>query len=445
MSAETLSGAIATPATSIGIESSGHSIPTPSFGGRIDGGFSAINSSLSNINVGGVNNPDLNNSNIFSHASELNIGSVETFDKVVHGNLAFTHTEILWQASEKPAIEPISLVGVTPIELTRPINTELPSMSELENVLGVFKSRDISKIQEQEIAEGKMSESAEEVLDSYLSSLDLRESGTEELIDNKEVIADAEQGAIAKDAWIAIGASEADATESVTNALNEKLQRIDYAENLIAENQIKYETEEDSVVIHEENLSDITQEKTVEENTDDQEKAEPVKSVKPNPQIQEEQVSENDENIMNQPEMSFPPQPEEYFFEEDPNADKARKEIAKKAVERASEKVSKDENREINGAEIAEEMPRNPQPNEVISEIIKESKKHDGSYVEMTKQIAGSGEIETPDAAKQIIEKAIQENPAVRITSIKTSRPVTKEDVQKVLGEGKEVPLFNKS
>lgn len=347
MSAETLSGSIAVPAVNVGIESVGPALSTPSFGGRIDGGLSAINSPMNNINVGGMHNPDLN-SNLFSQP-ELRLGSVETFDEVVPGNLAFTHTETLWQANLK--------------------------------------------------------ETPEETFES-----------------NQEIRADVEQAAKVKDAWITIGVQEEEAEESAFAALNEKLQRTTITENLI-----KHEIEEVSDDTDNENLSNIRLQ------------------IQPVVQTEEEQMFQTEETTISEVKKEERPNPQqdEILFEEDDNADKPREVIAKKAVEVVSKRASDEEKQEIDGSKIAKEMPDNPQPNEVRSEIIKESKKHDGSYVQMTKQIAGSGKIETPDDAQQIIEKAIKENPAVRITSVKTSRPVTKEDVEKVLGE--EVILFTKA
>lgn len=490
MSAETLSGIA--PSTSIGIESVGPAMSTPSFGGRIDGGFSAINNSLSNINLGGVNNPDLNNSSIIFSLPELKVGSIDTLDKVVPGNLAFTHTEPLWQASEKPITESNSMVsdastqranmdtgGVDRMDLnsnifsqpelrlgsvetfdkvvpgklafnyteilwqsdTKPVTEaksmienphvvftelakiDLPTIQTLERTLEQLRSIDVVPTKE---PENKISEGAEKILDSYVEGLtgDMPEeigikSNTMAILESKqEIWADAEQAAKVKNAWVGIGAPEEEAEELVVAALNEKLQRTNIPENLI-----KHEA-------NNENLPNIQFEQV---------------DIEPLVQAQAKQKSQVEEDTISEvikKDMSNP-QPKEIFFEEDVNADKARAEIAKKAVEVVSERVSKGENRKINGPEIAEEMPSNPQPNEVRSEIIKESRKTDGSYVEMTKQIAGAGEMETPDAAKQIVVKAIQKNPAVRIVPVKTSRAVTKEDIQKVLQE--EVVLFNKT
>lgn len=480
MSAEALSSPA--PAASVGIETSTPTMSAPSFGTEM----SPTNTLGNSISTGDVYVPDLN-ANLFSGTQELKISSVDTFDKVVPGNLAFTYTETLWQASEKPVIEPMSLAEVTPTEFMLPINTELPLIPELESVLSKSESIDIFQTQEPEVAESKMSESAKDVLDSYLASLGISESRTEELISNKEVVADVEQAAVVKEAWIAIGSSKDDATESAFNALNEKLLKSGIVKSMedisspqvISENekvitkdsateqsekvveeaslssdgmtkqdrltvldqgQIKQEHEKMPGDTEDENLLNNKQDEYAEDST--HEEAKQVQSVELKSQIQEEEITENDEDQVEEPEMIVPNRSGEGFFEEDAKADAARKEIAEKAVEKVSEIASKDRNQKISGAEIAKEMPSNPQPYEVISEIIKESRGNDGSYVEMKKQIADAGEIGTPDTAKKIVGKAIQDNPAVRVTSVKTSRSVTEADVQKVLRE--EVVLFDK-
>ncbi|EKD65724.1 MAG: hypothetical protein ACD_50C00007G0014 [uncultured bacterium] len=436
------------PAISVGIEAPASAMPAPSFGTEIG----AIN--------GGTHSPDLN-SGLFSQTSELKIGSIDSFDKVVPGNLAFTHTEALWQASRVPA---------SPVAQAERPYIGLPSIHTLENVLDRFEAKGTFQANEPEIT---ISEQAGNILDSYVASLDVSEPNTEDIRTNKEFIVDAEQAAVVKDAWIAIGASEDDATESVVNALGDKIQKQDITEvsqdisnpSVILANEaasdaadarpesrkdtrdagqasmtvlegdvIRYESEDKNL------LSD--KEEDTEENTNVEEKVETVQSVEPEIQIQEEQKHEEKQGLEKKSEIPSPVQQNESFFEEDSKADAARKEIAVEAIEKISRNVVNGKVQKISGGDIAQEIPNNPQPHDAISEIIKKSRKNDGSYVEMTEQIAKAGDIQNTDEAKKIIEKAIGENPAVRVTSVKTSRSVTETDVQKVLRG--ETVLFEK-
>ena len=124
---------------------------------------------------------------------------------------------------------------------------------------------------------------------------------------------------------------------------------------------------------------------------------------------------------------------EEPVFEEDPNADAAREQLASRAAEDA---LNRTENTPISGYDIAGRMPRLILPIEVQSEIVQKLRvAGDGSYHEVVDKIATSGTIYTIHDARIVAKQAIAEAPAVRVRERPTTRPVTQEDVDRVFSQ----------
>lgn len=200
-------GAIA-PATGMGIESAA-AISTPSFTGNVDGMLSSINNPMQSIDVGGVNSPELN-SNIFS-MQEMKVDGIENFDKVVPGDLAFTKTEVLWQAP------PADLVSQE--EIKQEVKPEL--LSEPVLILDSYVSSDL---------ENKL------VSDENTVPEIVNKAPIQSTITFQEIKADEIQAEKVMDALIAIGIPQEKAEESAMIVLEETLKKKGITDNLTQEN-----------------------------------------------------------------------------------------------------------------------------------------------------------------------------------------------------------------
>lgn len=318
MSAETMSS-VPPVGVSTGVGAPGG----PSFSGEFGRGAFGPN-------VGGLHQPGLNN-NLFSQTLELNVSSpVQTFDKNI-GEVAFTHTEVLFDA-----------------------NT-----SHVQNSVG--------NIQIENTPHGNQ---------PAISDLELQ-----------EVKADLLQAEKVKEAMLTVGISEQEAEKSVGETLT------------------KTEEKKGLPAISNEATEAVGTQKKLE--TSDQ------------------------SNLKKPSESTIAGQ---IYYEHDQKADAKRKEVAQKAVSEIAQEFQEGKIQEVTGKTIAENMPSDPQPDFVKSELLlKTSGRNDGSYKEAVKELESSGVIFSKDQAIQIIEKVLANNHAVKVAKTDGTSSATEEEVKKVL------------
>lgn len=424
--------AISAPAARMSIESA------PTFGADANVDMSTANASMQSINVGGISNPAVDN--IFS-LSEHEVGHVDSFDRVVPGNLAFTHTEVLWQAPQYPNSEPLSTQVILNDILESPqaeVMQEItfspmttPDRTNINNdyVVDVSKTQAIEETtQSDEQLVNVLSNITEDIVLHPNSTSDLEipvnnpmpaislnlDSQTTTELENKltsdeitipsrralqEVEADAEQAERVKNALIATGMPQEEAEESTIVVLREALDKkgitkdlTEVNEELLVENVIK------------------TVGKGKGDNGVDVE-------------------TEEDSN-------SKLTQLAETYFEHDTKTDTLRQKIAEEAIVESVGQLT-GERQNISGSNIAEKMPVSPQPEEVKSSILKDvNGDNDGSYENAIKEIKSIGTIYSAEHASSVISGILNNNHAVRAVTIKPSREASKEEVQKVLKTG---------
>lgn len=95
----------------------------------------------------------------------------------------------------------------------------------------------------------------------------------------------------------------------------------------------------------------------------------------------------------------------------------------------------------IFGSNIAEELPNDPQPEEVKSSVITGG--NDGSYTSFIQSLAEVGELQTVEEINTRIDKAVADNTAVSLSD-KKQNEVTEQEVNKVFNNqlDKSVPVF---
>jgi hypothetical protein len=153
-------------------------------------------------------------------------------------------------------------------------------------------------------------------------------------------------------------------------------------------------------------------------------KTEEKTAMKTEQTVEKEEVKEEKDNNINHRQTKL-------YFEHDTNADETRKTVGLNAIEKVNEKIADEKIVEARGQDIAEQMP-NPQPKEVKSEIAKDK---DGSYESLIRQLETAGTIYSTSEAKSLIEKSVNENHAVKISSVLSSQEATENEVKKVLGD----------
>lgn len=457
--------------------------PAPSFGGGMEGSFGQINAPMSNINIGGLNSPELN-SNIFS-MPELNAPSVESFnfDRAVPGNLAFTHTDILWQAPQVPNTEALAS-QIPPSEILDTPQAEImreemffPSGNpdEIDN----FKDNkintshdqsfeDVTQADEQlpdpfsdtiaEIAsfpepavelevpaihpatersiilDSKVISELQEIIDpDEISEPEVKDDSVKTLsLVFQEIEADAEQAEKVMNALIAIGIQEETARESAMTTLNLVLEEKGISEDLIGINEalvkLQRQNDTDSKVESDTQPAVAFQEK-------DESQTEEL-SMLTQPKEKEEkkapaQILQKEEDAKEEELPTFG-HPKEIFFAHDTKADAEREKIVASAVSQAIDKAVNNGSGKITGYDLASEMPENP-PASAKSEIVK--KGNDGSYDGFTDEIKSVGQI-NPNQVPQLTQKATESNHAVLATERPTSIRATQKEVQKVLRRG---------
>ncbi len=126
--------------------------------------------------------------------------------------------------------------------------------------------------------------------------------------------------------------------------------------------------------------------------------------------------------------------PQEPVFEHDDKADAEREKVTAASFEKAAKKALSEGKEEITGYDLANEMPDNPQPIQIKSEIVK--KGQDGSYEYFIKEIKGISNIKSGEEVKQVAQKAIANNHAIKLTDSSTSQRATEQEVAKVLKTG---------
>lgn len=386
-------GAISAPAISMSIES-GHKAPM-------------INTPIQIINAGGVNNPDINN--IFS-LPEHKVSFTDTFDKPVPGNLAFTHTDIVWQAPQThktevltPQATPIDIFETpqkeimqettfSPASIPDRIKTNydydayMPQIQTLEKATEATKQ--LIRVQPEPIAE----------LDAP-TDISVPEAILASEISLQEIRADTEQAAKVENSLIAIGVQVEEAEESSMTMLKETLDK-------------KGITQE---------LTQVEEEKLVNDASNAVGKDE----------------GDNDMDLKTEDDIDSKPQLAKIYFEHDVKTDSLRQKIAEEAIAESAGQLRYGEKQSITGADIAEKMPVSPQPKAVKSEILKDAKAYsDGSYENAIKEIKSIGTIYSANHAKSTINAIINNNHAVSIALRKPSQEASREEVQKVLKNG---------
>ncbi|MDO8658115.1 MAG: hypothetical protein Q7K55_05215, partial [Candidatus Levybacteria bacterium] len=143
---------------------------------------------------------------------------------------------------------------------------------------------------------------------------------------------------------------------------------------------------------------------------------------------------EQDQKVPKMQRTNAPTQIKENFFAHDNAADAEREKITTVAVEHAVEIAISNGKQEISGYDLAREMPADPQPTPIKSEIVKDG--NDGSYEQFIEEIRSIGTIESDDHAKQIIQRAVSNNHAVLKTNQRTSTQASEQEVRKVLRSG---------
>jgi len=151
--------------------------------------------------LGGINLPGLN-SNIFS-MPELDTPTVESFDKLVPGNLAFTHTEIVWQAQPTPN----KSVQTDNLKLSDRVIQEINEVSDIVS----YPEVELSQIIESSVNNLPVEAVTPFILDSRIENL-IQQAFSEPEIkiglaipaqtEQQEIIADAKQTLRAEDALI---------------------------------------------------------------------------------------------------------------------------------------------------------------------------------------------------------------------------------------------------
>lgn len=121
-------------------------------------------------------------------------------------------------------------------------------------------------------------------------------------------------------------------------------------------------------------------------------------------------------------------------FIHDEKADLAREKAVGMIFEQVTERAIRDGKEEIAGYDLVKEMPDNPQPTQVKSEIVKEGQ--DGSFESLIKEIKGIAKIKLGENIKNIILKLINNNHAVKLTDTLSAHEATREEVAKVVKSG---------
>ena len=382
----------------------------------IAGGVPSLGSEMSmpgtKIDSGGTNLLSMNN-DIFS-MPELIAPPAEAlnFDRTVPGNLAFTHTDILPNTSytpkteafpfqvpttdilETPQAEVMQETAFSPIANPYQINNALNGLvadtppAQIVEYITQADEQFVNVLPKE--AENTLSEAMDET--EVISSLTFQ-----------EVEADMQQAAKVQDALIAIGIPVEEAEERSTAVFEETLVK--------------------------KGISEVLTEQSIAELVQLQEQYNPELKEKTKTQTT---IATEEENKI-QTKKAMLPQTKEKFFERDTNADKAREELAKKAIAIAFKKpLFSKEVPVVNGADLVNNMPSRPQPSSIKSEII-QGPIEDGSYAEIVKDIAYVGEIFSANEAIRIVDKAIAEKPAVRLRERKSSNSVTMNDVKRVI------------
>lgn len=403
--APTMSGG---PAISPAIGTNG----SPSFGGEVLGhgiGAMGIDSVPgATIDSEGINNPGLNNNALFSQTTEL-VPSMESFDKVVPGNLAFTHTKVLWQAPSPlniPEVEikqevnfPIN--NPTQINLDNDVFPEIPQginypTSEPEIILSPIDRdivADISPIQtiEEEIGEIAQAEPVSD-LEPQVSNF-IQEATDNKLIsdtltipeiEQREIVADAKQAIKVEEALIAVGSEEEEAHKT--------------ALKVFAETEIKKGLTSTSI----------------------ENKAEQA--------IDQKLALKDEEKVDIKENKAKPP---EFYFVHDTKADEARIKTAARAVAELTQEIADGKREILTGYDIVEHMP-DPQPQDMKSEI---AKNRDGSLKSFDEQLKATGKLSSASEAVQVINKIKEENHAVKIANIPSAQEATEKEVKKVSSE----------
>ncbi len=365
-------------APSLGGEMSMSGSALSSSGPEIASSFAPISNMGSSINVGGTNEPNLN-ADIFS-LSQLSTPTIESFDKVVPGNLAFTHTEIVWQAQPTPITQPSSLQADEVFEenATKIIRTDDIKLSD-RVIQEINEIPDL--ISEPEVELSPVQAETPSKLDVEIQSF-IQEAFLEPKIEigkampiqtqQQEIIADAKQALRVKDALITT----------------------DVEPNITPQTVLRIFT-------------------------------------------QTQEMKTKSETLPKEKDSNQPFQMAEIYFEHDVRTDTLRQKTAEEAVLKVAEQLKKGEKQNFTGNDIAEKMPGNPQPEDVKSEILKEFRTdNDGSYESAVKEIRQIGMIHSSDDARLTIKTILNNNHAVRIVPREPSHEATADEVRKVLRSG---------
>jgi len=87
----------------------------------------------------------------------------------------------------------------------------------------------------------------------------------------------------------------------------------------------------------------------------------------------------------------------------------------------------------VTGSEIAGQMPSDPQPDVIKSELVKRSFYPDGSYSNVVEELGKEKDIPSVQSAKSAVERIIARIKAVRTNTHQTTERATEKDVKTVL------------
>lgn len=370
------------------------SIPSAITGAPISAPSVSVESGINSMNfgspisitpdTGGTHSPSLNE-NIFSlpHLRTPNVDVIGNPDKAI-GNIAFSHTKSIWQAKSVPEISEDVQVILNSITNESPIQSNFipETIIETEQVLDIANPKKITA--------NEPETEQTDVFSSFLTNL----SASQQIVEFEE---------------------------------NPK-----QAINLLA--------------LYSENQNEVSQKSEIQNlettgllsNTEaiaDAEQAVRVKkayiTLGMNEQQAEKVAVKNLKQVLEKKNIGIVP--DEPRFVKDFEANAAREKIVQNAYEAVLESKKESDNPEINGEEVAKNMPQNPQPQDAISQIIKDAPIADGSYKSFITELAANGIIYSDKHVKNLANKLINKNTAVAIG--KNSSSVTDEDVKRVLGK----------